>query len=204
MNQYTIAVTGGVASGKSTVTRLFEGLGITVADADIAAREVVAPGSEGLAEVAAIFGNGVLDPSGALDRAAMRRLVFSDPAARQRLEAIVHPRIREWLRAAVDRADGPYVMVSIPLLAEGGGRQAYPWLDRILVVDVPVEVQRERLMQRDGADAALAASMIAAQATRDQRLAIADDVIVNDRTVKELEGHVAALDRLYRGLAGAG
>ena len=199
--RYTVALTGGVASGKSTVAGLFKALGIHVADADIASREVIAPGSAGLAEVVATFGAGVLDASGALDRAAMRKRVFGDPAARRQLESIIHPRVRTWLQDAAVAAPGPYVLVDIPLLAEGGGRTAYPWLDRILVVDVPVEVQRSRLMQRDGVDAALADSMIAAQATRDDRLAIADDVLVNDGPIEALAPHVEALDRLYRTLA---
>lgn len=202
-SRYTVALTGGVASGKSTVAGLFKALGIHVADADIASREVIAPGSEGLAEVVATFGARVLDASGALDRAAMRKRVFSDPEARRQLESIIHPRVRTWLQDTAAAAPGPYVLVDIPLLAEGGGRSAYPWLDRILVVDVPVEVQRSRLMQRDGVDAALADSMIAAQATREERLAIADDVIVNDGPIEALAPHVEALDRLYRTLATA-
>lgn len=202
--RYAVALTGGVASGKSTVAGLFKALGISVADADIASREVIAPGSEGLAAVVAAFGAEVLDRAGALDRGAMRKRVFTDPAARRQLESIIHPRVRAWLQSAVATAPGPYVLVDIPLLVEGGGRTAYPWLDRVLVVDVPVEVQRERLMQRDGVDAALAESMIAAQATRDDRLAIADDVLVNDGPIKALDAHVAALDRLYRKLAAAG
>ena len=199
--RYAVALTGGVASGKSTVAGLFKALGISVADADIASREVIAPGSEGLAAVVVAFGAGVLDGSGALDRAAMRKRVFSNPAARRQLESIIHPRVRAWLQSAAATAPGPYVLVDIPLLAEGGGRSAYPWLDRILVVDVPVEVQRGRLMQRDGVDAALADSMIAAQATRDDRLAIADDVLVNDGPIDALGPQVEALDRLYRKLA---
>src|SRR5690606_24323312 len=168
--RYAVALTGGVASGKSTVTGLFKALGISVADADVASREVVAPGSDGLAAIVSAFGTGALDSTGALDRAAMRQRVFADPAARKQLESIIHPRVRAWLRSAVATAPGPYVIVDIPLLTEGGGRDAYPWLDRILVVDVPVALQHERLMQRDGVDAALADSMIAAQATRDERL----------------------------------
>lgn len=200
-SRYAVALTGGVASGKSTVTGLFKALAISIADADVASREVVAPGSDGLAAIVAAFGNEALDSTGALDRAAMRKRVFADPAARRQLESIIHPRVRAWLQAAVASAPGPYVIVDIPLLAEGGGRDAYPWLDRILVVDVPVAVQHERLVQRDGVDAALADSMIAAQATRDERLAIADDVIVNDGTIEALGSHVEALDRLYRQLA---
>ncbi len=201
MSDYIIGVTGGVGSGKSAVTQRFQSLGVTVVDADLAAREAVALGSDGLAEVVRAFGADMLTLDGGLDRAAMRKRVFADAAARAELEAIIHPRVRARLRALCEAAGGSYAIAAIPLLAEGGGRTAYPWLDRILVVDVPVEVQRERLMRRDGVDAALAEAMIVAQATRAQRLAIADDVIVNDGTLEALGPHVEALDRLYRALA---
>ncbi|MGV8942142.1 MAG: dephospho-CoA kinase [Lysobacter sp.] len=205
MSEYIVAVSGGVASGKSEVTRRFEALGIVVADADVAAREVVAIGSEGLEELVEAFGAGVLNADGSLDRAAMRARVFADAGERGRLEAIVHPRIRALVRAMCAQASGDYAMAAIPLLAEGGGRAAYPWLARILVVDVPVGIQQERLMGRDGVDAALAQAMITSQATRAQRLAIADDVIVNDGSLAALAGQVEALDRQYRALAvGAG
>jgi dephospho-CoA kinase len=202
MNRPLVAVTGGVASGKSAATRAFEALGIPVVDADIAAREVVSPGQPALAEIADRFGPEALLPDGQLDRAAMRRRVFADPAAKETLEALLHPRIRAWLKAACESAAGPYVAVAIPLLAEGGGRATYPWLDRILVIDVPVAVQQARLMQRDGMDADLAGRMVAAQASRAQRLAIADDVIVNDGSIAALEAAVGRLHRRYLALAG--
>jgi dephospho-CoA kinase len=195
-----VAVTGGVASGKSAATDAFAARGIVVADADVAARHVVEPGEAALAQIVAHFGAGSLDADGRLDRAAMRARVFADPSARKVLESILHPRIRTWLEAACRKATGPYVVVAIPLLAEGGGRTAYPWLDRILVVDVPEAVQRQRLMRRDGTDAALAGRMIAAQASRAQRLALADDVIVNDGPLCALDEAVGRLDARYRGL----
>ncbi len=198
MADVVVAVTGGVASGKSEATRAFEALGIRVADADVAARAVVEPGQPALADIAASFGAGMLAADGTLDRAAMRRHVFADPQARLALEGLLHPPIRRWLQAACAAAPGPYVVAAIPLLAEGGGRAAYPWLHRILVVDVPEPVQRERLMARDGVDAALASGMIAAQASRARRLAIADDVIVNDGPLQHLRASVARLDALYR------
>ncbi|HEV8693343.1 MAG TPA: dephospho-CoA kinase [Lysobacter sp.] len=201
MSEYIVAVTGGVASGKGEVTRRFEALGIVVADADIAARAAVATGSIGLAKVITAFGESVLASDGSLDRSAMRQRVFGDEAARRRLEAIIHPLVRVELQRECTAAAGPYAIAAIPLLTEGGGRTAYPWLQRILIVDVPVEVQRARLMRRDGSDAALADRMIAAQASRAQRLAIADDVIVNDGGLELLDEHVAALDRRYRMLA---
>ncbi|MBB1473774.1 dephospho-CoA kinase [Luteimonas sp. MC1782] len=200
MADYTIALTGGIASGKSEVERRFGALGITVADADQASRDVVARDTDGLAEIVAAFGVNALDAGGDLDRPAMRRLVFNDDAARQRLEAIIHPRVRLALRAACAAAPGPYAIAAIPLLAEGG-RGAYPWLHRVLVVDVPVDVQLARLLRRDGIDEALAWKMIRAQASRVERLAIADDVIVNDGPLEALDGAVAALHGRYLELA---
>ncbi|HST45366.1 MAG TPA: dephospho-CoA kinase [Luteimonas sp.] len=200
MAEFVVGLTGGVASGKSEVTRRFEALGVVVADADLAAREAVAVGSAGLAEVVAAFGSAALSADGSLDRPAMRRRVFADVEARLRLEAIVHPRVRTLLRDACAIAPGTYAMAAIPLLAEVG-RQAYPWLDRILVVDVPVAVQHARLLLRDGIDAALADRMIAAQASRDARLALADDVVGNEGSLAALDTHVHRLDAGYRLLA---
>ena len=193
MAERVVAVTGGVASGKSALCEALAAQGLPVFDADIAAREAVAPGSDGLAAVVAAFGPDVLDTAGGLDRAAMRARVFADPAARTRLEAIVHPRVRTRLHAQARAAGADIAIVAIPLLAEGGGRGSWPWLWRIVAMDVPPAVQRARLMARDGADAALAERMIAAQATRAQRLAIADDVVIND-------GPRAALDAIARRL----
>lgn len=198
---FAIGLTGGIASGKSAVADRFAALGVTVADADIAARTVVEPGQPGLAEVVATFGRDILDTEGRLDRARLRVRVFNDPDARRTLERLLHPRIRAALRTAADAAPGPYSIVAIPLLAEGGGREAYPWLDRILVVDAPPALQRARLMARDKIDAALADRMLAAQADRRQRLAIADDVLVNDGAVDALDAQVGALDAQYRRLA---
>ncbi len=201
MSRFVIGLTGGIAAGKSEVSRRFEALGITVADADLAARAVVAPGSEGLARIAAHFGDTILQADGQLDRAALRARIFDSAQARQALEAITHPAIRQLLRETCEQAEGPYAIAAIPLLTEAGGRQQYPWLDRILVVDVPVAVQHARLMQRDGIDAALADRMIAAQASREARLALADDVVVNDGHPDHLQAHVERLDRAYREMA---
>ncbi|OFS95276.1 dephospho-CoA kinase [Stenotrophomonas sp. HMSC10F06] len=201
MSRFVIGLTGGIAAGKSEVSGRFEALGITVADADLAARAVVAPGSEGLARIAAHFGDTILQADGQLDRAALRARIFDSAQARQALEAITHPAIRQLLRESCEQAEGPYAIAAIPLLTEAGGRQQYPWLDRILVVDVPVAVQHARLMQRDGIDAALADRMIAAQASREARLALADDVVVNDGHPDHLQAHVERLDRAYRELA---
>ena len=201
MASYCIGLTGGIASGKTAVASAFESLGIVAADADIAARDAVAIGSTGLTDVIAAFGEEVLDANGALDRAAMRKCIFGNDSARRTLEAIIHPRVREALSQQCAQASSPYAIAAIPLLAEVGGRHSYPWLQRILVVDVPAAVQHARLIQRDGVDAALADRMIAAQATREQRLAIADDIIINTGSLEALQRHVAALDVRYRMLA---
>ena len=203
MSEYLIGLTGGVAAGKSALEAAFAALGVAVADADRIAREIVEPGQPALAEVAARFGPGVLDGEGRLDRAALRRRIFASAADKAALEAILHPRIRVELQARCRAAAGPYAIAAIPLLAEGGGRDRYPWLDRILVVDAPVAAQLQRLMQRDGIDAALAQRMIDAQASRAQRLALADDVVVNDGHPAHLRAAAARLDAQYRALAAA-
>ena len=203
MSHFVIGLTGGIASGKTEVTHRFEALGVVVADADLAAREAVAIGSDGLADVVDMFGAGVLAADGSLDRPAMRRRVFNDADARKRLEGIIHPHVRELLHAACARADTPYAIAAVPLLAESGGRKAYPWLHRILVVDIPETMQLQRLLQRDGIDEDLARQMMGVQANRQQRLAIADDVLVNDGPLDQLDAQVAALDQLYRTLAGS-
>lgn len=202
-HRYTVVVTGGVASGKSAVCARLAARGVPVVDADVAARAVVEPGQPALAEIAQAFGAGVIDADGRLDRRRLREIVFADRARRSALEAIVHPRVRAWLKAEVDRAAGPYVAVAIPLLVEGGGRGNYPWIDRVLVVDVASATQIERLMRRDGIDRALAEAMLAAQATREERLAAADDVIVNEGDLAQLHAAVDALDARYRQLARA-
>jgi dephospho-CoA kinase len=196
---FVVALTGGVASGKSAVARRFEALGIDVYDADIAAREVVAPGSPALAQIEFVFGPGVLNEDGSLDRRAMRERVFADPDARRKLEAIVHPRVGTWLRRKVGMDLGPYCMLAIPLLVEN--RAEYDWVDRVLLVDAPEALQLKRLLQRDGIGRGQARQMLAAQATREQRRAIADDVIVNDREEEALDAQVTALHARYLALA---
>jgi dephospho-CoA kinase len=201
MARFVVGVTGGVASGKSAVTALFQALGVEVADADLAAREVVAPGQPALAEIARRFGPDLLLANGMLNRVRMRALVFEDARARKDLEAITHPRIRDILRAHCQAAASPYVIAAIPLLAETGVAEAYAWLDRRVVVDAPVPVQLARLVARDGVDPALAQRMVEAQAPRPRRLAIATDVLVNDGTLDALATPVQRLDRLFRSLA---
>jgi len=194
-----VAVTGGIASGKSALTSRFEALGVPVADADLAAREAVAPGSEGLAEVVAAFGPGVLDDAGAMDRVAMRARVFADAEARRRLEAIVHPRVRRLLRAQVAAWWQPYGLLAIPLLAENAA--AYADVDRVLVVDVAPEIQVQRLVRRDGVAESLARSILAAQASREARLALADDVHDASGPIEALDARVLELHARYLDLA---
>ena len=201
MADYFIGLTGGIASGKSALEKSFAARGVAVADADLIAREIVEPGQPALAAVVAHFGTQVLQADGGLDRAALRARVFQNDEERRALEAILHPAIRARLRSICTEATGPYAIATIPLLTEAGGRAGYPWLDRIVVVDVSPDMQKARLMQRDGIDAALADKMIAAQASRAQRLALADDVVVNDGDIANLQEAVAELDARYRVLA---
>jgi dephospho-CoA kinase len=201
IRHYVVAVTGGVAAGKSAVARRFESHGVHVYDADVAAREVVAPHQPALAEIEFVFGAGVLNADGSLDRRAMRERVFADPAARRKLEAIIHPPVRAWLRRRVGMNRGPYCMLAIPLLFENRGD--YEWVDRVLVVDAPEALQIERLTRRDGITRAAAQRILDAQSTRAQRLAIADDVIVNDGEEAALDAQVATLHARYLELAAA-
>lgn len=198
---WTVALTGGVAAGKSAVAGRFAALGVGVHAADEAARAAVAPGSAALAGIVEAFGPGVLDANGALDRKAVRQQVFDDPQARRRLEAIVHPAVHRWLLERIGEERGPYCILDIPLLAETWPQ--YDWVDRVLVVDAPDELRLQRLMQRDGIDARLAERMLGAQASREQRLRLADDVIENTGGESELDQAVKSLHQRYLELAGA-
>lgn len=201
MSDYFIGLTGGIASGKSALEKAFAKQGVVVADADLLAREVVAPGEPALAAVVERFGRDVLQADGQLDRAALRVRVFGASDQRRALEAILHPAIRARLEAICRAAPGPYAIATVPLLTEGGGRAAYPWLHRILVVDTPAAVQKARLMQRDGIDATLADQMMAAQASRAERLALADDIVVNDGDLAHLQRAADQLHARYVALA---
>jgi dephospho-CoA kinase len=196
-----VAMTGGIASGKSAVERRFVAHGVHVYDADRAARDVIAPGTTGLAAVITTFGTEVLDDAGRLDRPAMRRRVFADPAARKMLEAIIHPRVRQWLRERALAERGPYCLLAIPLLAENIAH--YRWVDRVLLVDVPEPVQIARLIARDGIDETLARRMLAHQASRAERLSLADDVIENSGDESALDDAVTELHQRYLALATA-
>jgi dephospho-CoA kinase len=186
-----IGLTGGIASGKTTAAARFVELGVPVIDADEVARAVVAPGEPGYAEVLTRFGRGILAVDGGLDRRALRDRVFADPAARQDLEAILHPLIRAEMQRRETAVLGPYVVLAIPLLVEGGRRDR---VDRVLVVDADEAAQLERLMRRDGSTEAQARTILAAQASRTDRLRVADDVLVNSGSVAQLR---AAVDRLH-------
>lgn len=191
---FVVALTGGIASGKTAAADRFAKLGADVIDADAVARELVAPGSAALIEIVAAFGDAALDATGALDRRAMRERIFADASARMTLEGILHPRIRSTLRARAVQTVAPYVMLVIPLLAENA---RYAWVDRVLVVDVERATQKERLLHRDGITPTLADAMLDAQASREQRLALADDVIGNDGSLQALDARVAELHAFY-------
>ena len=187
---WRVALTGGIASGKSTIAALFAELGVPVIDLDEIAREVVAPGTGLLGQVLARFGPSVRGPGGTLDRRVLRQLVFRDSAARRELEALLHPAIRARAAERSAAAGGPYQIIVIPLLAESGSAREY---DRVLVVDCPEELQRARLAQRDGADSAFVSAALAAQATRAERLSMATDVITNAGTLAALRPRVQEL-----------
>lgn len=192
-----IGLTGGIGSGKSTVAHLFQAAGIHVRDADDVSREVTAPGTEGLREVIAAFGPAVVNADGGLDRGKLRD-ALGDPAQRGKLERILHPRIRAALEDWLTLQPGPYCLLVVPLLLEAGWRDM---VDRVLVVDAPDEVRRRRLLQRTGWTPAQIHEVIKAQLPRDARLCAADDVIVNDRGLAQLDIEVARLHEFYLSLA---
>ena len=195
---FRIGLTGGIASGKTTVADTFGELGATLIDTDIIAREIVAPESEGLEAVVDVFGNAVLTDDGALDRRKMREIVFADKQRRSQLEAILHPRIRDEVGRRMALPDGPYQVIVVPLLVESPLRHA---VDRILVVDCPQDVQLARLLHRDAESREQALKIIASQTTRDERLAIADDVVDNSGDIESMIGRVTALHDKYMALA---
>jgi dephospho-CoA kinase len=194
-----IGLTGGIASGKSTVSQRFAELGVPVIDADVASRSVVEPGQPGLAQVVQRFGAGVLDADGRLDRRALRNLIFNDSSLREALDAILHPLIRVEMERDAARAKSPYVVMAIPLLVEGG--TARQRVDRVLVVDADETLQIQRLQARDGSSPEQARAILVSQASRAARLGQADDVILNAGTVAELRQAVDQLHEQYLQLA---
>ena len=202
-----VGLTGGIGTGKSEVSRRLAAHGAVVIDADLAAREVVAPGTPGLAQVAEAFGPDALGPDGALDRERLGAIVFGDPALRAKLNAIIHPLVTQWMtaaeRAAADRAAANadlIVVHDIPLLAESGRSDGF---DLVIVVDVPPEIQVERLVSQRGMTPDQARARMAAQASRDQRLAVAGLVIDNSGSLDDLDRRVAEVwaDLIRRGAA---
>lgn len=192
-----IALTGGVASGKTTVADMFASLGIPIIDTDIIAREVVRPGQPALASIRKQFGAVVFLDSGELDRAALRKRIFSDAVCRHELETILHPVIGAETRRQADAAPGPYQVIVIPLLVDSPLLQ---FVDFVIVVDCDEERQIARLLARDAETTAQARRMLAAQASREERLAIANDVIHNDQDLAATFRQVQSLDQKYRRL----
>ena len=195
---YVIGVTGGIGSGKTAVSDHFESLGITVVDADIASRTVVEPGKPALTKIAEHFGADILLDDGALDRAKLRAAIFRDDSERQWLEALLHPLIREEIVNGLDNAKSSYALLVSPLLVESGQNQ---FVERVLVVDVPESLQLERTVKRDSNSEEQVKAIIAAQASRQQRLDYADDVITNDDSLSQLQSQVEELHQQYLELA---
>jgi dephospho-CoA kinase len=190
-----IGITGGIGSGKSAVTSRFAQLGITVVDADLAARVVVTPGRPALQAIADHFGASILQADGSLDRAALRRIVFAEPAQRQWLEQLTHPLIGEEIRAQLAASRSPYTILSSPLLLESSSQRALAEL--VVVVDVPEETQLARTMDRDANDEAQVRRIMAAQLPRDERLALADIVVDNSGPLEALDDIVGELHKEF-------
>jgi dephospho-CoA kinase len=197
---FRIVLTGGIASGKTAVANAFAALGVPVIDTDQISRAVVEPGSPTLQRIVDAFGAIALDNTGHYDRRRMREWVFADPEERKKLNAIIHPAIRDELARRSLTAGGPYQLHAIPLFVEGGAKNGY---DRILVIDCSEQLQLQRLMQRDQVGETQARQILAAQATREQRLAVATDIIVNDATLDAVRVHAAELHQRYLELAAA-
>ncbi|MCG9545235.1 dephospho-CoA kinase [Vibrio sp. Isolate33] len=190
-----IGLSGGIASGKTTVANLFnEHFGIDIVDADIVAREVVALGSEGLNQITAHFGEGILLEDGTLNRAKLREVIFSDPTEKQWLNDLLHPMIRDKIDSDLSKVTSPYALLVAPLLVEN---QMQGMVDRVLIVDVPAEVQIERTMSRDNVSREQVTSILKSQASREQRLAVADDVIKNHTKNQELLPQITDLHQKY-------
>ena len=197
-----IGLTGGIGSGKSTVADALVARGAALVDTDQIAHALTAPGGAAIEPIRQAFGDAVIAPDGRMDRAAMRERAFSDPQARKLLESILHPLIRAGTDAGVAAAlqnAAPYVLVAIPLLAEGGGARGR--FDRVLVVDCPADVQVERVMRRSGLARTQVGAIMAAQASREQRLGMADDVVDNGGSPDALPAQVERIDALYRRLS---
>ena len=199
MTRLVIGLTGGIGTGKSAVSDRFSALGIVVADADVAARAVVAKGTPQLARIEDYFGAEILLPTGDLDRAQLRSRIFGDVTARRWLEALTHRPIMEMLTKELESAQSPYALL---VLSAGTGKS--PLIDRSLVVDASKEVQRKRVQSRDGSSLEIINNIIAAQPSRETRIALADDVIENNTAPEALDAKVYALHKTYLELASDG
>lgn len=198
INNWVLGLTGGIGCGKSAVSAMFEKLGITVVDADIIARQVVAPNSEGLAAIDEHFGTTVLNPDGSLNRAKLREIIFADTTEKTWLNNLLHPLIREKTLTDLHSANSAYVVLVAPLLFENGLEQ---YCDRTLVIDVPVEIQISRTIARDNIDRQQALSIIAAQMSREDKLHRADDVVDNNQALTQVSVAVQQLHQHYLALA---
>ncbi|MGK0500794.1 MAG: dephospho-CoA kinase [Oceanicoccus sp.] len=194
----TVGITGGIGSGKTAASDRFQQLGIDIIDADIASRVVVEPGRPALASIARHFGNDILTADGNLDRAALRQLIFAEPSQKQWLEALLHPLIAAEIKQQLQAATSPYVIFVSPLLIE---TEQHKLCHRILVIDIPESQQIARTSQRDNNDITQIKRIIASQASRQQRLDKADDVIENKQTIDILEQKVDKIHQYYLGLA---
>jgi len=196
---FTVVMTGGIASGKTSASDLFASYGVPILDTDLAARTFVEPGQPALDEIKVSFGNDVITASGELDRAVLREVIFEQPEKRRELEAILHPKIRAHINEQKNQLDAAYCIIVVPLYLESGrGYEA----DRILVIDVPTDLQRERLAKRDNTSPEQIEQILKSQATREERLSAADDVIDNTASPESLAARVAELHQQYLSQAG--
>ena len=196
---FTVVMTGGIASGKTSASDLFALYGVPILDTDLAARTVVEPGQPALDEIKVSFGNDVITASGELDRAVLREVIFEQPEKRRDLEAILHPKIRAHINEQKNQLDAAYCIIVVPLYLESGrGYEA----DRILVIDVPTDLQRERLAKRDHTSPEQIEQILKSQTTREERLSAADDVIDNTASPESLAARVAELHQQYLSQAG--
>jgi dephospho-CoA kinase len=192
---YIVGLTGGIASGKTTVANLFHHhFGIEIIDADLIAREVVKPGSEGLDSIISHFGKQVLNQHNELDRGKLRQQIFSDPEQKQWLDSLLHPMIRSKMQQHISKITSPYGLLVVPLLVEN---QLQSMANRLLVIDLPVTLQIERTMQRDNVSHEQVNAIIAAQASREERLKFADDVLINDADNQQLLPQINKLHHQY-------
>jgi dephospho-CoA kinase len=197
---FTVVLTGGIASGKTAVSDGFRRLGVPVIDTDVIARQLVEPGQPALALITEIFGPGILDSTGGLDRKKMRETIFSDRKKKAQLEQVLHPMIGEEVLKRLEQLSAPYCILVVPLYAESG---SYRWVDRVLLVDASEEQQIRRVMARDDISSEQAKAILVAQASRAERAALADDVIDNSGTPDALEDKIETLHKKYSSLGSA-